>query len=107
MKMTVNESMFRDAFRSIRPENFTYEGLGALFEVLTDLESDVGEEYELDVIALCCEWSEATLDEIRDNYSLNDEPDEPITDEATLEWLTEQTMAYEIPGTDRVVYLIF
>lgn len=46
MKQTVNFSMFCDQFRAIRPDNFSYNGLKALYDYLEDIE-----DYELDVIA--------------------------------------------------------
>lgn len=59
MKQTVCQSDFRDAFvRMGRKDNFSYNGLNALYEYLTDLEDDTGIENELDVIGLCCEWDE-------------------------------------------------
>ena len=59
MKQTINLSQFRTAFYDMdRKENFTYEGLEALFEYLEQYEQDCGEEIELDVIALCCEYTE-------------------------------------------------
>jgi len=57
MKQTVTETMFIDAFQAIRPQNFSIEGLRALFAHLEELET-MGEEMELDVIALCCDYSE-------------------------------------------------
>ena len=71
MKTTVSKSDFRDAFRDYnREENFTYEGLGALYDYLTELEEDTGEEMELDVIAICCDFSEyEDLEEIQSEYS--------------------------------------
>lgn len=70
MKQTINVSDFRDAFRKMdRSENFTYAGLGALFEYLEDIEDQTGEEMELDVIALCCDFSEyADLEEFQGEY---------------------------------------
>ena len=54
MKQTINFSRFHDAFRDHnRLDNFTYDGLKALYEWLEEIEG-----YELDVIALCCEFSE-------------------------------------------------
>lgn len=38
--------------------NFTYKGLRALFEYLENLSEDIGENIKLDVITLCCEYSE-------------------------------------------------
>jgi len=57
MKQTVTETMFIDAFAAIRPNQFSYAGLRALFAHLEELET-MGEEMELDVIALCCDFSE-------------------------------------------------
>lgn len=64
MKQSINRTQFHDAFRAIRPDNFSYEGLDALYEHLTDLEESVGEEIELDVIALCCDFAEVSSGEI-------------------------------------------
>ena len=58
MKETVNESRFIQAFNTLRPDNFSRAGLSALFEHLEELERELGEETELDVISLCCDWSE-------------------------------------------------
>jgi len=70
MKINVTECKFIDAFQAARPENFSYTGLKALFEYLEDLEADMGEEMELDVIAICCEWVEATAEEIQNDFNL-------------------------------------
>ena len=59
MKRTINKWEFRDAFRDMgRKDQFSYNGLAALFEHLEGYEEDTGEEIELDVIALCCDYSE-------------------------------------------------
>jgi len=68
MKTNVSEYDFRRAFESIRPDNFSYQGLGAMFEYLEDLSDDIGEEIELDVIAICCDFCEYSLDEIISEY---------------------------------------
>ena len=53
-----------------RADQFSYEGFTALFEWLEELAEDTSEPYELDVIALCCEFTEySDLAEIQDNYS--------------------------------------
>ena len=70
MKTTVYLNEFRDYFQKIRPDNFSYEGLGALFEYLEECERDTGENYELDVIALCCDFSEDTPEAIAESYSI-------------------------------------
>ena len=55
MIQTINVSMFRDAFADYnRKENFSYEGLGVLFDYMEEMD----ENWELDVIALCCDFTE-------------------------------------------------
>lgn len=69
MKQNVNEHQFVDEFKRIRPDNFTLDGLYCLYDYLIDLEEDIGEEIELDVIALCCDFSEyKDLKEISEAY---------------------------------------
>ena len=56
---TVTESMFHDAFvRMGRKDQFSYEGRAALYGYLADLADDTGEPFELDVIGLCCDFTE-------------------------------------------------
>ena len=55
----VSENDFLQAFvQRGRGESFSYEGQKALFEYLEQYAEDTGEAVELDVIALCCEYSE-------------------------------------------------
>ena len=70
MKQSVNFSEFCDRFRDMdRNEHFTYEGKRALFDYLEGYEEDAGEEIELDIIALCCEYTEyENLEELQENY---------------------------------------
>ena len=58
MKTTVTRHDFHEAFAKQRPDNFTPDGLNALYDYLTELENDIGEEMELDVIAICCDYTE-------------------------------------------------
>ena len=70
MKNTINLYDFTNAFRSLRPDNFSSDGLQALFNYIGDYETDTGEEVELDVIALCCEFTEyADLEDFQRCYS--------------------------------------
>ena len=71
IKQTVTESDFRDAFQAIRPDNFTYEGLGALYDYLWELSEQIGEAFELDVIALCCDFTEYSEDEARREFDID------------------------------------
>lgn len=67
----VTLTSFRDAFNQIRPDNFSYEGLGHLFDHLEQLSDDIGEPIELDVIAICCDYSEESIYEVCKNYNLD------------------------------------
>ena len=68
---TIDIYDFRAAFTDYdRNNEFSYEGLGALFDWLSEMANDCTEPYELDVIALCCEFTEySDLAEIKDIYS--------------------------------------
>lgn len=64
MKMQVMWHIFQKAFEDAgRGGQFSYEALRALFDYLEQLEQDIGEEIELDVIGLCCEYMEIEDDE--------------------------------------------
>jgi len=96
MKKTVNFSDFCDAFVDAGRDNFSYEGKKALFDYFEELESDCGEEIELDVIAFCCEYSEyESVQEVMDQYSIRfedlglDDDDEVL--EALEEYLRDRT----------------
>ena len=68
MKQNVSKSTFMDSFK-IRKDNFSYEGLNTLYDYLIDLELDMDKETELDVIAICCDYSEyKDLKEFQANY---------------------------------------
>lgn len=91
MKNTVDIYQFRNEFESIRPNNFTYEGLSILFDYLEQLEQDCDNEMELDVIALCCDFSEDHYSDIASNYEidLSDCEDEEAEIGAVIEHLSE------------------
>jgi len=72
MKTTINRYQFERAFVDAdRKENFSYEALGLLFDYFEDYEEQTGEEIELDVIAICCEYTEDTVQDIARNYSID------------------------------------
>lgn len=87
MKTTVNVYEFREAFRSMRPDNFTYEGLGVLFEYLEQCEEETGEELAFDVIAICCDFSEDSWQTIADYYDVA--LDETADDEENVDYVRD------------------
>ena len=86
MKQSVNMYDFERAFKNFeRMNNFSYDGLKALFEYLEDYEEDTGEEIELDVIALCCDYTEYdSLNEYNSDYGTKYSEIDAIQDDTTL-----------------------
>lgn len=41
-----------------RSDNFSFKGKKALFDYLEQYEEGTGQEIELDIVALCCEYTE-------------------------------------------------
>jgi hypothetical protein len=99
MKQTVQEQDFLDAFRAYgRAAQFTRAGLIALFDYLEELEGDTGEEQELDVIALCCDWSEyptALKAAEESGYKVEEALTEEETEADAFTWLQNQTTVIE------------
>ena len=89
MKQSVNDCDFIDAFRNYfggqYKTNFSYEGLKALFEWFEEYENDTGEEMELDVVAICCDFTEyESLKEYNEDYDKEYEEIDEIADDTTL-----------------------
>ncbi|MDY0300272.1 MAG: hypothetical protein RBQ99_01670 [Trichlorobacter sp.] len=92
---------FAEMFKAMgRGDNFSYQGLEALYNHLDSLSDDIGEPIELDVIGLCCEYSEVESvqqlmeDQGWDLYDLgldDDEDDEDVIFEAAKEKLENHT----------------
>lgn len=99
MKTTVNISQFRDAFRQCgRQDQFSYEGLGLLFDYFEELDPDM----ELDVIAICCDYSEDSPADIAQHHGEVDCTDRDVTD-----WLTDRTSVIGTTKAGDIVYLQF
>lgn len=62
------EACFKEAQRG---NSFSWEGYKVLFDYLDNLSDDIGEPIEMDVIALCCEYNESTIQEIIDDYNID------------------------------------
>ena len=91
MKQTVYLEDFRKAFQSTRPNQFSNDALIALYDYFKNLEDDIGEELDLDVIAICCDYCEyKNFQELKSNY-LNIK---------TLDELKERTEIIPIENTE-------
>jgi hypothetical protein len=96
MKINVDFNEFDRAFIDMnRADNFTYEGRLALFDWLIELEEGSGVETELDVIGLCCDFSQGTIEYFLEEYDLE-----------TFEDLKDRTvvMYVEAPQVEDINY---
>ena len=112
MKTDVTLNDFRDAFKTYgRNDNFSYDGVKALYEWLISYEEDGGEEQELDVIALCCGFSEyKTAMDCAKEYGYEEVVDlEPhgsvdllevaeLEEAQATEWLNDRTIVIVFDG---------
>jgi hypothetical protein len=110
MKQTISKSYFRDAFhRAGRASQFSYEALGLIFDALENQEDDTGIEYELDVIAICCEFSEQLPAAIASDYSIEideTENDQEIAQQV-LDYLYDKTVVVGATSDGKFVYVQF
>ena len=66
---TLTRFRFVDEFQKIRPNNFSYEGLHALFDYLEELSYDIGEPIEFDPISICCDFREyESFKQLQEDY---------------------------------------
>ena len=66
----VNEWDFKNYFKSSQyKNNYSMEGLYTLYNYLNDLSEDIGEDIELDIIAIACDFNEyESLEEALEQY---------------------------------------
>ena len=96
-----------------RSENFTPAGVRVLFDYLEEISEGSGEDIKLDIVGLCCDYSEDTFDDIAANYNidLTDRDGETIEDEEeikciVLDYLNNNTAVCGVTGTT-AVYAVF
>ena len=96
MKEQIGFCQFCDRFRDMgRNEQFSYDGKKALFEYLEALEEDLDEEIDLDVIALCCEYTEyESIKEYQEDHGDNYK---------NLDSIEQVTMVIRIEGKDSFI----
>ena len=105
-----NVYQFREAFRLAgRMDNFSYEGLEVLFDYLENYSDETGEPVELDVVALCCDYYEASIQELIDNYNIDVSDADGDEDEikATVKEYLEDNTSVCGEVSDGFVYAAF
>jgi hypothetical protein len=103
IKQYINQSQFVDVMtKCYDNSNFTYEGKIALFDYLEQLSDDIGEDIELDPVALCCEYTEyEDLKEASEQYFMYNATEEEkaeYTDEKAREYFQDNTQLIEFDG---------
>lgn len=70
---TLSKYSFIDAFKQspTRKDQFSYEALEAIFEYMEEYSVNTGEALELDIVAICCEWSEMAWEEAAATYDID------------------------------------
>ena len=78
----LNVHQFRDAFYKMgRGEQFSYEALSELYDYFDDM----CEDYELDVIAICCDFAEyESIEKFKEDYSLECETWDDVSNETLV-----------------------
>ena len=113
MKQTIDLYAFRNAFYNMgRKDSFSYGELETLFDYLEELEQATGEEMELDVISLCGEFAESTIDALISEYDIDisdcDPGDDEAVEETVLEYMNDHTtvcgVVCGVTSNDSVVY---
>ena len=83
MYQAINQYDFIQAFNSLRPNNFSYDGLVALFDYLE------GDDIELDIIGICCDFTEYnSFEDIQEDYQSIE----------TIEDLYDNTLVLDFKG---------
>lgn len=102
MKQTINNQTFLEAFKNMgRGDQFSRAGLEALYDHIEECEEDTGQEMELDVIALCCDYleHETALECAMDHgFDPDKGDDEDDQEKAALEWLHGRTTVIDFDG---------
>jgi hypothetical protein len=116
MKQTVSSYVFKDAFCTMdRVSNFPGNGLDVLFDYIEQYEEETGEEIELDVIALCCDYSQSSFEEVERDYRIEvdysdcetEEEREEARRDQVLEYLNENTSVVGECNADEVIFAKF
>ena len=99
-----NAAQFRDAFKHAgRGEQFSYEALGLLFDFLNDM----GEDCQLDVIGICCEFSEASPEQICIEHGLEVDEATETAKGVAFSYLEDNTLIVGETDSGTIIYQQF
>ena len=81
--VTLDRGEFVARLTADKNASWSVEGAEVLFDYLDEVSDDTGEPIEFDLVALRCDYSEDTVDEIIDYHSLDVSDAEDDEDEKT------------------------
>mgnify|MGYP003134887306 CR=1 FL=1 len=97
----VTQSEFIDTFRNSHSykNNFSYDGLMALFEYLEQYEDSTDEQIQFDMIGLCCDYTEySNIEEFINDYGDSLELHENLDYSEIISVLRDHTEVIEFEG---------
>ena len=96
------EQLFRECGRE---NHFSYEGFNALYDYLDEYSDEVGEDFKVDVIAICCDFTEyESWEDLYNNYSYSYNNESETFEELEKnnglddfkEWVQDRTTVIEV-----------
>lgn len=100
MLQVVTKSAFIDAFMSLRPDNFTNDALSALYDYFEEIDPGM----YLDVIAICCDYSQySSAVEAAQDMGWERPSHEEDVEETAAQWLTDRAELIRVEGGSVVV----
>lgn len=94
MKKTINNYEFIKMFDDYgRSDNFSRLGRRKLAEYFEQLEEDLGQDIEVDVIAICCDYSEIEIKDIKRETGCENLED--LQDNTTVIEVDDETIIYQ------------
>ena len=109
MKRNVTFTDFERAFVDFgRDKSWSIDGLAMVYDEITDFEADTGEEVELDVIAIDCEFCEyKTLKDALEDYDIDYLDSEGDFESTEVDCFVDDHVIqhWQIDGTDTITEL--
>jgi hypothetical protein len=108
MIQTVTLHDFRSAFKNAgRDTQFSFDAQRLLFDYFEQVEEDTGEQIELDIIAICCEYTEENVLNVAEYYNIDIEgiPEDEVL-QVVLDFIQEATSVVGVTVDKKIVYLM-
>lgn len=97
-----NGNDLQEWFKRFDRDYYSIEAYDAMIELFEETKTN----YELDVIALCCDFNEVTLEELINDYSIEIEEEEDLQ-EAVINYLDENCSYYRMLDNGNIFYQVF